>query len=424
MNQNMKLSGKLYGITHDLDGTPRITEPTVIKVSIGLTKGKAIHVYINHSGKWVIQTGIGRDANHLFLDSKEEAIKKYYELKPKVEERKYPDRLQYYTFSHLVPSGEYEPDFDVIEAHGPMPEEIEISFIWDEPFNAEYQLWTASELKCKGDGRDAFRINTGARSTKEKEYAAQAEEQGEKYFPIAAGCSEYGCPYCKPQGDKPAICHPVGTLKFQLINSPRLGGTVSYKTTSYRSIRQIFSSIEILKIAFGIGGHITGVPLTMVLSSYGTRRPDGKKATQYCVNLEFRESSAVGAARKFLEYSSASLISIEEAQKQLALAPDPAESAAAIDAEFDTSETNLQEPEPTEQEPDGIPELSPEELISREASEFYVKCRKAGMTDTIILEHIGRMDYETPAEIPLEAIPDLVKWAEEWKPGGTQTSLI
>lgn len=424
MNQYQRLSGNLYGITHDQDGNPRITEPNVIKVSIGLAKGKAINIYIDRESNWVIQTGSGQETKRKRLETKDEARREYYSLKPQVPERKYPERLPYFTFSHLVPSGEYEPDFDVIEAHGPLPTEIEIAFIWDDPFAASYQLWTAAEKKCEGDGRDAFRINSAARTAKEKEFAAQAEQQGEKYFPILGGCSEYGCQYCKSQEGKPPLCRPLGTLKFQLINSPRLGGTAYLHTTGYQSIRQLFSSIQIFKKVAGANGHITGIPLTMTLSPY-TVKHDGRKATQYCVNLEFRKKSAIGAGQSFLEYAAMFQPSGAEPQKQLQAGPDPAVTAESIDAEFDTGELDPEPPaqEPSEQEPDGIPEISPEELLPEETSAFYTLCRSLGMTDTIILDKVGQLGFETLQEIKPEAIPGLVTWAKEWVPGGSKTDM-
>ena len=137
-------------------------------------------VYIDMDGKWVIKTGSGSGTSRERFETKEQAQKRYRELKSTAPERKYPERLPYFTFSRQSISGEYEPDFDVIEAHGSLPTEIEIAFIWDNPFKKRYQLWTAVEKKCEGDGIDALRINSMAVTAEEKALAAQAERKGEK----------------------------------------------------------------------------------------------------------------------------------------------------------------------------------------------------------------------------------------------------
>ena len=171
----MRPSNKLYGVTHDpVTGEPKVVEPRTTKLGIGLPKGKALHAYIDADGRWVIQSGFGREVKRDRLDSKEAAQRKYRELYRSAPERKYPERLPYFTFSRLSPSGEMEPDWDVISDHGPMPTEIDIIFLVDEPFEAAYQMWTAAEKKCWGDGKVAMRVNSMASTPAEKKAAAEA----------------------------------------------------------------------------------------------------------------------------------------------------------------------------------------------------------------------------------------------------------
>lgn len=337
-----------YGITHEPGGAPRVLEPKTTKVGIGLAKGKALHTYIDMSGKWVVL--VGKDAKR--FDTKAEARKFYRETKPNAPERAYPQRLPYFTFSRISPSGDFEPDWDAIESHGPLPTEIEIVFTRDEPFAASYQMWTATEKKCEGDGINAQRVPSMAATDAEKALAAQAERNGEKTFPIVNGCWTRGCPYAKPNGDKPAPCRPHGRMLFQLLNAPRLGGTTYFDTTGYRSISQIFSCIETFKSVTGKGdaerGFVAGIPLVMVVRPYRTQH-NGKVTTQYGVALEFRAENAFELKRQLIEHgvnfrlADAGLRQIAPAAEPIPVSPEdedvPDENAAAICAEFQAPDT-------------------------------------------------------------------------------------
>src|SRR4051812_33354262 len=95
---------KLYGITHELDGTPRTKQVRVLKVGIGVPVGKDVHVYINAENKWVIVTGIynqKREEKVERFDTKDEAWKHYVAARKTAPERKYPRKLGYFTFLHL-----------------------------------------------------------------------------------------------------------------------------------------------------------------------------------------------------------------------------------------------------------------------------------------------------------------------------------
>jgi hypothetical protein len=79
-----------------------------------------------------------------------------------------------------------EPDFGAIEAHGPTPTEIDVVFLDDNPFAGAYQMWSATELLCTGDGVTARRVFKLAANDAEKALAEQIREQSkgrEKYFP-------------------------------------------------------------------------------------------------------------------------------------------------------------------------------------------------------------------------------------------------
>ncbi len=450
----MKPSKNLYGITHDPSGAPRIVEPKTVKVGIGLAKGKAVHVYIDLEKKWVIQSGYGDKIVRERFADKAQAQMRYLELRRDAPERKYPERLSYFTFSHVSASGDMEPDWDVIETHGPLPTEIDIIFVRDDPFSASYQFWTAAEKKCDGDGKVALRVNSMAETEAERSLAAQAEKNGEKQFPIVNGCWLAGCKYSKPGNDRPAPCRPIGRLAFQLLKSPRLGGTAVFNTAGYKSISQIFSSIEIFKRATGRGdpehGFVAGIPLKMVLRPYRINH-NGRPTIQYAVGLEFRADSALALKQTLVEQAVQYRIAGVEPLKQLEGmeirppslpdVPEPEENPATIMAEFDP--TSDPDPEPP-LDPIGIPETAcaepggglehawddsapgsepagapPSAPLSRAPSaavkKFYDLCRQRGMTDAIILNKLGSLGFENIEEITKSEMPNLLVWANSYK---------
>jgi hypothetical protein len=196
------------------------------------------------------------------------------------------------------------PDFDAIEQHGAVPNELDVVFLTNDPFEHAYQAWTAANLKCEGDGLNARRRIDWAQNDGERELAARAKAQGLDFFPILGKCFTGGCPFPKPQmvngREKPAACKPHGRLYYQLTNSPRIGGTCTYDTTGFRSISQLFSCIEQIKQMTGNGdasrGSIAGIPLKLVLRPYKASH-NGQASVQYGVSLEFRATNAIELAR-------------------------------------------------------------------------------------------------------------------------------
>jgi hypothetical protein len=449
MNTNIKPSKNLYGVTHDASGAPRIIEPKTVKVGIGLAKGKAVHAYIDLEGKWVVFSGYGQNIIRERFDSKAKAQMRYRELKRDAPDRKYPEKLPYFTFLHIAANGDFEPDWDVIETHGPIPTEIDVIFIHEEPFAASYQFWTATERKCEGDGKVALRSLSMAVTDAEKALAVAADRQGAKQFPVSQ-CWLAGCQYSKPSGDRPAQCRPMGRLLFQLLNSPRLGGTAVYNTAGYKSISQIFSSIEIFKRATGGGdparGFVAGIPLKMVLRPYRIAH-DGRLVTQYAVGLEFRAESALALKRSLVDHAVQYRIAGTEPLKQLegisireVVTPiqEAEEIPAAMIAEFEPEPAVEEQIIPPDPEVDDDAELGPggalehaweQETIPEPAfpksprvsaadvNKFYDLCRQHGMTDETIINRIGILGCEKLEEITEVMLPGLMFWAESYKAG-------
>ena len=213
---------KFFGVTHAEDGSLTAKVPRVVKVSMGLPKGKDIHVRMAPDNTWIIQVGEKRHT----AATKDAAITLYNEQLAKAGERKFPKKISYYTFTQTGASGDQEPAFDLIERFGCMPTDVNIVFLTNatsQIFESCMKMYSKSKLLCYGNGIDALRVNELARTAAERALVIV----GEKYFPITGGCSERGCPYSleTQKNGKPVApeCKPSGTFRFQVAAAPMLG---------------------------------------------------------------------------------------------------------------------------------------------------------------------------------------------------------
>lgn len=331
---------KLFGITHRVDdGTPIMRLPKLLKVSIGLPVGPAIKVWIGPTNEWHVSVGTGNAAKVSTFKTATEAEKFYWPARRSAPMVKYPSKINHFTFTKPVVENEreaYVPDFPAIERHGATPRSVDIVFLDDDPLNGSYQMWSQTELKCKGDGIDAMRHVTIADTEDEKESAKMAAANGEKYYAIKSGCWTCNCPYAKESAPgKPSPCKPGGDLRFQLVSDLRVGGYSYFHTTGFRSIAQLFSCLEQIKAL--TGGRLAGVPLQMVLRPYKTNH-NGQAATQYGVHLQFRAESMAALRRNLIEQAIAFRIAAIGEEKALPAAESkmiegPAESAGIEEGE-------------------------------------------------------------------------------------------
>ena len=324
------LPGIMYGLTHDETGAPVIREPKLLKVGIGLPRGRALTVWTTiQDGKtvWKLAVGFkkGEIKTQTFPDRKtcETAWRNSLDGAPVAS---YPRKISFFTFTRPVTTDqgeEFIPDFDAIEAHGPGPTEIDVVFLDDNPFMGQYQMWSASELKCHGDGINALRVVSMAAAEQK-----HLIEPGERWFPIVDGCWTKGCPYAGAEKG----CKPGGDLKFQLARNIRVGGTAYFHTTGFRSISQIFSSLERIKML--TNGRLRGLPLKMVLRPYRVK-PEGQKATtQYGVSLELRSEDMEKLRRLLVENLWTTPVAAAPRQIEAPADEEPIISAQAMTAEF------------------------------------------------------------------------------------------
>lgn len=287
-------AGVLVGITHTSEGAAIIRQPRVLKVGIGLPKGKAINVWINKSGQWAIATGYSKDNGAVkyfkTMDEARQAFPALYESAPICP---YPRKTPYFTFTqNTAGDGTFLPAWEAIEAHGPTPTQIPIVFTSDHPHagpGTGYRMYSATELKCKGDGVNALRVLSLAETDEEKVLAKQAKESGDKYFPITEGCWTLGCKYAKPlinnRGQEQRQCTPHMDLTFQLVKCMSLGNTAYYHTTGVASISNVFSSLnEVLRVAqlLELPTGMCGIPMELTVRKFNTNH-NGKPGNAYMV---------------------------------------------------------------------------------------------------------------------------------------------
>lgn len=296
-------AGVLVGITHTHEGSAIIRQPRVLKVGIGLPKGKAINVWIHKSGKWVIQTGYNKEnskvTNFDTMAAAQAAFPALYESAPICP---YPRKTPYFTFTaNTGGDGSFLPAWEAIEAHGPTPTVIPVVFTSDSPHagpGTGYRMYSATELKCKGDGVNALRVLSMAETEEEKLAAAQAKSAGDKFFIIDQGCWTMGCKYAKSlidqKGNEKRQCTPHMDLVFQAVKSVRLGNTAYYHTTGVASISNIFSSLNDIQAI--TGGRLVGIPMLLTVKQFKTNH-NGKAGSAYMVLVE----PTMEAARKLLE---------------------------------------------------------------------------------------------------------------------------
>lgn len=344
----------LIGITHLSDGTKLIKEAKVLKVGVGLPRGKAVDLWVDGDGMWNVRQGNAVSGKLSFktvakVKTRPEAEAEWRKAYAAADLCGYPRKVSYFVFTRPTIGADgsevYVPDFAATEAYSfadpnriGAPTEIDVIFLEDNPFQAAYQMWASSELRCTGDGENALRSVQMYDDDKKvpealRETWKASKINGDRAFSIVGGCFTCNCPFSKEKDGKAAPCKPSADLKFQLSRTIRVGGTAFFHTSGYRSIVQLFSAVERIKEL--TGGRIAGVPLKLVLRSYKTNH-GGVAALQSGVSLEFRAED-MDSVRKNL---------IEQAYKFRAAAglPEPVkmiESGEAMDA-FEESPLSAQ----------------------------------------------------------------------------------
>ncbi len=366
--------GKIFGITYDANTRlPVVRTPRVLKVGIGIPKGKAVHIFM-HNGDWIIRFGVWEEKDgkkklvmksvyrgnskvkDVVLSNKRADVEAWYNAhKDEAAFSNRPQKIPHFTFTRRSivevegkPVEVFEPDFEAIEAHGDAPRRIPVVLTSDSPLMQELAFWSATELKCHGDGILAERV-VSMGSAKDDNWK-EAKERGDKMF-VYSPCGK-ACQYLGKD------CKPMSTLNVQLAYAMRLGATAYFTSTGIVSAGQLFSSLtEISEAIHRRGMSICGIPMDLVLGSFRANH-EGRPSAQPCVSLELRAAGQKELNRILAENAWVP-VKLEEGARQIAGVTDdaaiydaepetlaPGLAAEFSDAEFDDSEPVVEESSP------------------------------------------------------------------------------
>lgn len=282
----------IYGLTHDDSGRPITRLAKAVKIGFGYPRGAAVHVYIDRTGEWVVEVGVGKDAKSHRFSTMPEAQKFYGAARQTAPERKYPAKLPYFTFQRVASNAELFPDWHAIELHGSKPTEVPVVFGEQDPLSQKMEWWSAAELKCGGNGRDAARRCSAAKGPEQQVAAKAAMERGEQWFPIVGGCGHGRCP--EATGDKP-LCKPHSRLTFLLAKAPSLGTVCTYDSTGYRTA--VWLSSPLNQVRQITGDKLAGVAMRLKLQAYKTSF-NGKPSVQIGATLYMPEADILELIRR------------------------------------------------------------------------------------------------------------------------------
>jgi hypothetical protein len=188
--------------------------------------------------------------------------------------RNHPEKLDHFIFLRREDDGLEWEDDEKMTAHyrklaDGNPTEVTIILLDDDldnVFRTEYAWWTKTKKRCSGDGERAVR-------------------EGEPWQNCANSgkCEEFENGDCKPSAD----------LYFMLADFPSLGTACRLHTSSYQSIREIYSALTDLKNM--MGGRLLGLPVKLFVrpekNTYKGSDGKDKTGTKYVLGLEIRADS-------------------------------------------------------------------------------------------------------------------------------------
>jgi len=227
---------------------------------------------------------------------------------PPTEGRNYPKKLDHFRFQTKDPSGDWIVDEQLDLSlkkkqegegsdEGTPVRSFNIQFVSDDIeqiFATSYAWWGSSERKCHGDGLQAQRVLS---EIKDKDILKEYE--GKRFAPWTP-CGDDGCPELEKK-----LCKPHGQLRFMIPEQRVVGAVAVFNTTSYESIRRIFSGLT--GIANITRGRLAGLKLRLVLKPGQTRYRDdkgtAKTSNAFFAHVEFRASDHEKMLQEMLEQS-------------------------------------------------------------------------------------------------------------------------
>lgn len=389
----------ISGVTHNGDGTIKISRSVTAKVAIGLPPG------------------VGGN---------------------------YPKKLDHFVFqkkaSKTVEGADKRKRTEVAwvideekqEHYGADCREVWIVLLDDDPdvtFRTELAWWTKTERRCHGDGDNGM-LRRGDLPDLERPCANN-------------GCPDWESGACKPSGD----------LNFLLADFPTLGTVCKLHTTSFQSIREIRSALEDLRMV--TGGRLMGVRVKLTVRSEKNsfKGQDGKMqtGTKFILGLELTAKDIAQLTGSLAE----SVLMFDSVRKRIGahsveILEDPdTEVAPAVAAEFypvdqirpaqtevvhSTSKpstgvvlegqkggpkvAHVQETMPAITD-DDLPselfggEIDPGELISKgDAFKFYERWSKNGKKEPEVTRYLREViKVDSSLKIPVARFAEAMNWA-------------
>lgn len=320
----------IVGITHEANGSPRISRTVTVKVATG------------------------------------EAPQG---------ERGFPKALDHFIFLRKSQVGKdikWVKDDKLATHYGANPREIWITLLGDDPeelFRNEYAAYKARGCWCKGDGIKAMRRDLGK------------DGKGWSELKVFNGpCAEDGCPYIE-SGD----CSPSGDLYFMLSDFPTLGSICRLHTGSYQSIRQIYSALEDVRRI--TGGRLTGVQVKLFMhpdkSAWNDAQGVRKTGTKWVLGLELAASDLASLKGKMLEAAeSFKSIRLELGDGKIIIDEDDADRGRELTPEFYPAVAGA-----GEHAAEGKV-LTPE--VKTQQDECIAILKRLGLTDAMVEQRLDR----------------------------------
>lgn len=270
----------IYGLTHDRDGSALLRRSVTTKLAIGL---------------------------------------------PPREKHDEPKMLDHFVFQKKVQRGSgknlevvWEIDEEKTRHYGQKCREVEIILLDHSPdriFRTEYAWWSETQKECWGDGE------TATRRTREHPH-------GEPWEP----CANQNCPDLLD-----ARCRPSGDLYFLLADYPTLGTIAKLHTSSYQSIRELYTALE--DIRAHAGGELQGLRLKLFVRAERNIYRDGQgnlqQGMKHVLGLELAPTHVQQLVNRSLSPTEAFRPIARELGKLTLDIEDPEnERASALKAEF------------------------------------------------------------------------------------------
>lgn len=320
-----------------------------------------------------------------------------------------PAKLDHFIFlKKEARTNDWEDDPELTKHYGEQCRDIQIILLNDElenVFRTELAWWSATEKKCWGDGCHATR-------------KTQKSPYGEPWQGCGDECKEMVAGVCKPSGD----------LYFVLAEFPKLGSVCRIHTTSYKSIRQLYSALEQIRTI--TGGRLAGIKCRLTVTPDRATYMEGttkKTTTVYVLNLEISSNDMKRLVADMTQHAqlfqqTRGLLTDGRRVEYLAEDEDEVTKARELAAEFPTEQQPAQQqPQRKAAEPvqpevlpaatngNGVPkavipkEGAPATITSQQRRHFFDTCVEAGWGNKQVAEILlKRYGLKSSAEIPAD----------------------